>query len=186
MEWHEHLENLLRPQRNIAVLGIGNEMMGDDAAGVLLVRELRKLTIGRTGTRTLHLFETHTTPENFTGAIERLEPDAVLMIDSAEMGAPVGEVRVLDAATMGSMMHSTHTMPLSFLAGYIERTTGAKVFAIGIQAGHIMLDQPMSREVAVSVKRAARVIAYIMCGSDRKVRTIKGTLPGRKHPKHRK
>jgi hydrogenase 3 maturation protease len=186
MEWNEQLESVLGPERTIAVLGIGNEVMGDDAAGVLLVRELRKLTIGRTGTRTLHLFETHTTPENFTGAIERLEPDAVLMIDSAEMGAPVGEVRVLDAATMGSMMHSTHTMPLSFLAGYIERTTGAKVFAIGIQAGHIMLDQPMSREVAVSVKRAARVVAGILCGCGQNTGSACDRLRARKTGQNRK
>jgi hydrogenase 3 maturation protease len=180
MEWIQQLEQLLSPAQTIVVLGIGNEMMGDDAAGVLLVRDLKQLTISRIGARTLHLFETHTTPENFTGAIARAAPDLVLMIDSAEMGAPVGEVRVLDAATMGSMMHSTHTMPLSFLAGYITRTTKATVIAVGIQAGHIMLELPMSREVAASVKQTARLIAGILCDGGRESARAPKRKPARK------
>lgn len=185
MEWNEQLERQVIPAGTIVVMGIGNEMMGDDAAGVLLVRELKKIVPPALLGKRIHLFECSTTPENFTGAIGRAAPDLVLMIDSAEMGAPVGEVRVLDAATMGSMMHSTHTMPLSFLAGYIERTTGAKAVAVGIQAGHIMLDQPMSREVAASVKRSARLIAGILGDGGRKSGRVSKRLRASKPAKHR-
>ncbi|HTY07774.1 MAG TPA: hydrogenase 3 maturation endopeptidase HyCI [Candidatus Edwardsbacteria bacterium] len=187
-DWREQLARALGTARVIAVMGIGNEMMGDDAAGVLLVRDLKKLVpAARQGAR-IHLFECSTTPENFTGAVARAKPDAVLMVDSAEMRAAVGEVRLLDAAAMQTMMHSTHTMPLSFLAGYIERTASTTVLALGIQAGQIMLDQPVSRPVAASVKQAARDIAAIICG--RKPRTAKRVAAKRtrraSRPKHRK
>jgi hydrogenase 3 maturation protease len=163
-DWRQDLAKALAKAGTIAVMGIGNEMMGDDAAGALLVRQLKKLVPQDEQDTRVHLYECSTTPENFTGAIGRAKPDVVLMADSAEMGAAVGEVRLLDPAAMQSMMHSTHTMPLSFLAGYIERTTKARIIAVGIQAGHIMLDRPMSRPVAASVKAAAKDIAAIICG----------------------
>ncbi|MCU0606042.1 MAG: hydrogenase 3 maturation endopeptidase HyCI [Candidatus Edwardsbacteria bacterium] len=161
-EWIDRLRALVAPASNVAVLGIGNELMGDDAAGVLVVRGLSERAAGAAAGRRVSLFECHTTPENYTGALERLKPDLVLMIDAADMGAAVGEIRMLDAAAMGSMMHSTHTMPLSFLAQYIGRTAGSSVVALGIQAGQIMLDRPISPAVAGSVRQAAQAIAGML------------------------
>jgi hypothetical protein len=40
----------------------------------------------------------------------------------------------------------------------------AKVIALGIQAGHIRLDQPMTREVAESVKLIVKTFADALCG----------------------
>ena len=42
-QWRAGLRGALTGAGTVAVMGIGNELMGDDAAGVLLVRELRKL-----------------------------------------------------------------------------------------------------------------------------------------------
>jgi len=160
--WDERLRALIEPAAVVAVLGIGNELMGDDAAGILVVRGLRECSPREGCGRTVCLFECHTTPENFTGAIERLKPDLVLMIDAADMGAAAGTTALLDAAAMGSMMHSTHTMPLSFLAEYIRRTSGAAVAALGIQAGQIMLDRAISREVAAAVRQATGKIDALL------------------------
>ncbi|MRR09484.1 hydrogenase 3 maturation endopeptidase HyCI, partial [bacterium] len=136
--------------------------MGDDAAGVLVVRGLAACAAQPDNRGRVALFECHTTPENYTGALQRLRPDLVLMIDAADMGAAVGEIRLLDAAAMGSMMHSTHTMPLSFLADYIAKTSGSTVVALGIQAGQIQLDRPISPAVADSIGIAARQLAMMI------------------------
>ena len=144
-------------------MGVGNEMMGDDAAGSLAARELlRKLKIQDSKFK-ISIIETGTTPENFTGQIQRFGPDLVLVIDAADMEKPVGEIAFLDPAAMHSMMHSTHTMPLSFLAGYIGKVTGAKVIALGIQAGQINLDVPMNRTVAESVKQLVQFLISRLC-----------------------
>lgn len=156
--WGDRLRQLAGGAAVVAVLGIGNELMGDDAAGVLTVRELERTLPAAVRGGRVRLYECATTPENFTGALERLKPDLVLMIDAADLGAAVGEVRLLDPASMGSMMHSTHTMPLSFLADYIARTSGAQVVALGIQAGQIQLDRPVSPAVCRGVERAARAV----------------------------
>jgi hydrogenase 3 maturation protease len=162
-EWQLKLTEYLAGARNIAVLGIGNEMMGDDAAGALLARELKKIRIQNSEIR-IEVMEASTTPENFTGAIRKLQPDLVVMVDAADMGRDPGTIAFLDLSQMHNMMHSTHTLPLSFLAGYLEKMAPAKVIALGIQAGHIKLDQPMTREVAVSVKAVARAFADVLGG----------------------
>jgi hydrogenase 3 maturation protease len=162
-EWQLKLTEYLAGAKNIAVLGIGNEMMGDDAAGALLARELNHLRIQNSEFR-IQVFETSTTPENFTGAIRKLQPDLVVMVDAADMGRDPGAIAFLDLGQMHNMMHSTHTLPLSFLAGYLEQMGTAKVIALGIQAGHIKLDQPMTREVAESVKAIARAFAEVLGG----------------------
>ena len=163
-EWQLKLTEHLAGARNIAVLGIGNEMMGDDAAGALLARELNHLGIQNSEFR-IQVFETSTTPENFTGAIRKLQPDLVVMVDAADMNLEPGAVAFLDTKQMHTMMHSTHTLPLSFLAGYLEQMGTAKVIALGIQAGHIKLDQPMTREVAGSVKLIVKTFTDVLCGS---------------------
>jgi hydrogenase 3 maturation protease len=162
-EWQVKLGEYLASARNIAVMGIGNEMMGDDAAGALVARELNQLRIQNSEFR-IQVYETSTTPENFNGAIRKLGPDLVVMVDSADMGMNPGTVAFLDTKQMHTMMHSTHTLPLSFLAGYLEQMGTARVIALGIQAGHIRLDQPMTREVAESVKLIVKTFADALCG----------------------
>jgi hydrogenase 3 maturation protease len=164
-EWQVKLTEHLAGARNIAVLGIGNEMMGDDAAGALLARELRHKFKNQISKIKIEVFETSTTPENFTGAIRKLQPDLVVMVDAADMNLEPGAVAFLDTKQMHTMMHSTHTLPLSFLAGYLEQMGTAKVIALGIQAGHIKLDQPMTRKVAGSVKLIVKTFTDVLCGS---------------------
>ncbi|MDO9027018.1 MAG: hydrogenase 3 maturation endopeptidase HyCI [bacterium] len=164
-EWQEQLNKHLAGAKNIAVMGIGNEMMGDDAAGALVARGLKKCKMQKAECR-IEIFETSTTPENFNGAIRKLQPDLVVMVDAADMNQTPGTIAFLNTRQMHTMMHSTHTLPLSFLAGYLEQMGTAKVIALGIQAGHIRLDQPMTREVAESVKLIVKTFAGALCGRE--------------------
>jgi hydrogenase 3 maturation protease len=142
---------------SLVVLGVGNELMGDDGAGTLAAKLLRIFEI-RNSKFEIIVYEAGTTPENFTGPISRIKPDLVLMIDAADMGLKVGEVAWLEPQSMGSMMHTTHNMPLSFLAEYIRRTAGCQVGAIGIQAGRIDLDSTVSPEVAEACRQVAQAV----------------------------
>ncbi len=155
------LEAEMLRARRVAALCVGNEMMGDDGAGTLVARQLGKTRI-RNPKLQFCFFEAGTTPENFTGPIARMEADLVVLIDAADMGRPVGEVAWLEPESMGSMMHTTHNMPLSFLADYIRRTAGARVVALGIQAARIDLGTEPSREVAESCRRIARAFGSIL------------------------
>lgn len=152
MEWTDPVASALEASGKLMIFGIGNEMMGDDAAGSLVARELRMMLQGCEHGSFAEVLVAGTNPENFSGLVRNKNPDLVIFIDAADMGRPVGEIAFLNHKDMHSMMHSTHTMPLSFLGDYLEKITGAKVIALGIQAGQIQLEVPMSRPVAESVK----------------------------------
>jgi hydrogenase 3 maturation protease len=157
-DWRTRVGQEIGKAGSLAVLGIGNELMGDDGAGILAAKLLRKFEF-RNSNFEFIVFEAGTTPENFTGPIGRLRPELVLMIDAADMGLGAGQVAFLDPASMGSLMHTTHNMPLSFLADYIERTAGCRVAALGIQAAIIDLGAHMSPEVAAACRLVAGAIA---------------------------
>lgn len=158
MEWTDAVASAIEAVGKMMIFGIGNEMMGDDAAGSLVARELRMMLQDCHHDSFAEVLVAGTNPENFSGLVRNKKPDLVLFIDAADMGRPVGEIAFLNHKDMHSMMHSTHTMPLSFLGDYLEKITGAKVIALGIQAGQIQLEVPMSRPVAESVKTISRFL----------------------------
>ncbi len=156
-DWQARLREELSGVRRLVVLGIGNELMGDDGAGALVARLLRYAE-DRITKLDITVYEAGTTPENFTGPIGRIRPDLVLMVDAADIGVEVGEVAWLEPESMGSMMHTTHNMPLSFLADYIRRTAGCRVAALGIQAGNIDLGAAVNPEVARACRKISMAI----------------------------
>lgn len=157
-DWRYRVGQEMGKARSLVVLGIGNELMGDDGAGALVARLLGNSQIQNPKCQ-FCIFEAGTTPENFTGPIGRIRPDLVLMVDAADMRLEIGEVAWLDPGSMGSLMHTTHNMPLSFLADYIERTAGCRVAALGIQAGRIDLGSEMSPEVLDACRQVSGAIA---------------------------
>jgi hydrogenase 3 maturation protease len=146
----------------LVVLGIGNELDGDDAAGVLVVRSLQVISAGLDN---LLPVEGGIAPENFTGKIRRFEPDVVLMVDAADFGAAPGSVRQLDLEEMDGFSASTHTLPPSVLANFLTVEMGCAVLFLGIQAGTLEFDRPVTplvgkgvEEIAVEINRLAQEI----------------------------
>ncbi len=90
----ETLKKCLDGCRRVAVLGVGSELRGDDAAGVLVVRDLRNLVSERPfSSLVFEGFEGANAPENMTGFITSFKPTHILVIDAAEIGASTGECR---------------------------------------------------------------------------------------------
>lgn len=157
-------QNLLRqklasdPRPSIAILGIGNELRGDDAAGVIIARELQ-LVVGakqpdeqRQAASPLHIIAAGTAPEAFTGPLRRFDPDLILMIDAAQLNEPPGTIRLIEwQATIG-LSASTHTLPLNVIAQYLVTELRCDVAVIGIQPYANAFDAPLSSEVRRAVK----------------------------------
>ncbi|MCD6505049.1 hydrogenase 3 maturation endopeptidase HyCI [Candidatus Poribacteria bacterium] len=108
------------------LIGIGNELGGDDAVGLYVA----KLIDGENGWIG---FRCGTAPENFIGKIERLDPELVVLVDAAEMGIEPGEFREIEPEYADTIFASTHSIPISFLLKWLRQSVG-KVFLIGIQA----------------------------------------------------
>ena len=145
-------------ERRVAVVGIGNELRGDDIAGLLVIREAGK----RVESPGILFLEAGPAPENCTGSLRKFRPDWVIFVDAAEMGAPPGEVRWLDPLETTGYSASTHTLPLHVLSDYISSEIGCRVSLLGIQPAHTDFDSPPSQAIRAAVARAAgELIRYL-------------------------
>jgi hydrogenase 3 maturation protease len=171
--WQNSLSSRLanQPRRNggarIAILGVGNELRGDDAAGVLVARALSKTLApdaratlvnrlpGQARGLPLQVIEAGAAPEAFTGVLRQFEPDLVLFIDAADMSELPGTIEVIDwQATLG-LDTSTHTLPLHLVAQYLVAELGCAVSLIGIQPA----DTSFEAALSPAVRRAVDEIA---------------------------
>jgi len=147
---------LPHPPPRVAVLGIGNELNGDDAAGVLAARTLAARTEPR---EDLLIVEAGVAPENFTGTLRRFRPDLVLEIDAAEMGKAPGAAVWLDWRETDGLSASTHTLPPSVLASFLASDLGCQVALIGIQPAETGLGIPVSPAVTGGILQVVAELA---------------------------
>lgn len=134
------------PANRLAVVGIGNELNSDDAAGVLVARALRVEVNDY-----FMVIEAGLAPENFTSTLRRFQPDLVLLVDAAELGEPPGTVAWVGWAEAGGWSGSTHTLPPSVLAHYLVEELGCEVILVGIQPARLDFNTGVSAEVLQAV-----------------------------------
>ena len=132
----------------IAVVGIGNALNGDDAAGVAVARALAARLAGQPHALVI---DGGLAPESFTGPLRRFAPARVILVDAALMGDDPGAVRWLDWQDTVGLGGSTHTLPPSLLARFLVEDIGCAVSLIGIQPAANDLDTPLSAVVAAAV-----------------------------------
>lgn len=152
----------------MAVVGIGQVLNGDDAAGALIAQGL--LTRQRAGWSgaprpvpfSVLVIEAAHAPENCTGAIRRFAPDLVVLVDAAEMGDPPGTIRWLDWREAAAFDASTHTLSASMLARYLIAELSCDVGAIGIQVQDTSLGAPVSPPVRRAIGSVCRGLTALL------------------------
>jgi hydrogenase 3 maturation protease len=150
--WNE----LIPSGARVAIVGVGQELRGDDAAGLLVIRRLRRLVAP---SERILLIEAGIAPENVTGKLRRLRPDVIILIDAARMGEPPGTIRLYDWWEADGVGGSTHTLPLSYVCRYLIEETGSALALIGIQAGAAEFDQAPSEAVKAAAAQTADELA---------------------------
>jgi hydrogenase 3 maturation protease len=146
----EGLEDALALQlagaTRIAILGVGDDLNPRDRPGIiaaLLVHEL--------GVPNVTIFLTGTMPENYTGALRKLRPSHIVLIDAAEMGLAPGSLGIIHPERVRGQRFSTHAMPLSLVIGYLERELGATVLLIGVQPDVALPTAPVEAGLSAAV-----------------------------------
>ena len=142
---------------DVAIVGVGNRFRGDDAAGSLAAGRIPP-------SPRVTVIDARETPEDYVAELVSRRPGVVVFIDSVEMGSDPGSIAFLDRSQMAGYWPTTHRMPLAALMEIVERETGARVFAIGIQPGHTAFLRPMSGAVAASVAQAAGMLTRALAG----------------------
>jgi hydrogenase 3 maturation protease len=161
--WQNSLSSQLanQPRRNgalrLAILGVGNELRGDDAAGVMVARQLRRLESPR-----LQVIEAGAAPEAFTGALRQFDPDLVLLIDAADLREPPGTIDVVDWQDTLGLDTSTHTLPLHLVAQYLVAELECAVVLMGIQPADTSFEAALSPAVRRAVDELTHHFASIL------------------------
>jgi len=137
--------------QRVVILGMGNELDGDDAAGI---QTARRLQTALAGNENVLVIDGGNAPESYTGKMRQFEPDLVLLVDAADMGEAPGTVKWLDWEETDGLSGSTHTLPLHVLSNYLVLEFGCQVALLGIQIQQLnmTLGDPLSPRVARSVE----------------------------------
>lgn len=130
------------------VVTVGNEMMGDDAAGPLLARMIEHTPLDH-----WDLLQAGATPENYLWKIRELAPEHVLIVDAADMDLIPGEIRLISPEKIEDpFLMTTHAMPLSYLIQSLQEFV-PKVEMVGIQPQLVAFGFPVFAEVKEAVVR---------------------------------
>lgn len=148
MHWQNKLSTYLtNPKLRIAFIGIGNTLMGDDAAGVILAQYLKEhLTKDR-----FMILEGGLAPENCLGELRAFCPSIVILMDVVLGLGKAGTVHWLYHDKTDGFSASSHSLPLSILAAYLQAEYGCEVFVLAITAQSLEQDTALSAAVEKAV-----------------------------------
>jgi hydrogenase 3 maturation protease len=128
------------------LLTVGNGMMGDDGAGVLLAQML-----GDQPLEDWRVVNGGSAPENVLHWIREMNAQRVLVVDAADMDLPPGSIRRINADRLEDpFLMTTHTLPLTFLIESLREFV-PQADLIGIQPNIVAFGFPMSEEVRLAV-----------------------------------
>lgn len=157
----KELKNRLSGAAKIAVLGIGSQLLGDDAGGILAAEALRQSSVsgGRIPKKPdIGIFIGGTAPENITSEIKRFGPSHIIIIDAADIGGSPGEIKLIDPEHIGGISFSTHNLPATMLIEYLKQFLKCEVIIIGIQPKSL----EFGKEPSVEMKTAAETVASLL------------------------
>jgi len=153
------LKDRLQGAKRIAVLGIGSDLRGDDAAGMLIAEHIEAYRKKLREARRIKVFFGSTAPESFTGVIKRFNPTHLLIIDAAEIKKNPGKVVLLDPQMIEGISFSTHSLPLKIMTDYLlTDIKECHITVIGIQPENLDFGSPLSVSVGKAVRDVAKMV----------------------------
>ncbi len=138
------LEEFLEDYSKLIILGIGNDIRGDDGLGPYIINRLSNLNedVSNNGSledtyidnpinlediihfsNNILLINGGSVPENFTGPIKKFNPSHIIIIDACLMNMNPGEVNIVSKENIVNISVSTHSMSLAYLIKYLESSS---------------------------------------------------------------
>lgn len=125
------------------ILGIGNRLRSDDAAGSIIAEKCKLLG--------LPSIDTEYMPENYIAVVRRYNPEKIIIVDTCDMALTPGEVRNIPLHKIHSSMVTTHGMPLVTLIQMLQVITTNIIF-IGIQPTSVDVGDTVSLPVQEAIE----------------------------------
>ena len=161
--WQTQLKSMLSgTNERLAIVGVGNELRGDDAVGMTIVQDL-KANLPQMDS--LLWVGAGSAPENVTGQIRRFKPHQVLLIDAVDMGKSPGTIQWIDIERdIIEPASTTHSLSLSLLTKYLQMDLQCEVYLLGIQVEQTELGAPLSVPIQSSADEVKRFLyTHVLC-----------------------
>lgn len=141
----------------VAIIGIGNPLLGDDGVGVEVIKEMGRLKLPPA----VRLYDGGVGGFSLLGLIEGAEK--AIFVDALEMGLEPGSIRQLDMEQLQSLKprlkYSLHEASLQECLPMLElMDKPAKIVIVGIQPKRIGPGVGLSPEVKTAIPRAIKLV----------------------------
>jgi len=151
----EHLAEVMDSES--VIICVGNDLCGDDGAGVAVAEKLEKLA----DSVPWRVFNTQTVPESFLMKIVGAKPSSVVLVDALNFGAEPGAVELIEAADVTGQGPSTHgPAPLAFL-DVLQLFHPCRQAVLGIQAESTEVGEPITEPVSRAVDMVVRAFQAV-------------------------
>ncbi len=141
--WEDEVTQNIRA--GCLVLGIGNRLRGDDAAGSVVAERLAARGMA-------NAFDCAEAPENYLARIEQLQPPDVVFVDVVAFGQEPGTIRLFRGETFPVESVSTHAAGLAPLMGFIAASVAAECWVLAIQPADVTYGAALSEPVQKAVE----------------------------------
>lgn len=136
-------------EKKTTVWGLGNEVYGDDAVGIVVVQKLNALPLPKH----MEAYSCYTVPGNYVARL-RGHTGRLIIVDAADMDITPGEFRRFSMDEIADVSFTNHDMPLNLLLADLRDTTTI----IGVQTERVELGAPLSLSVEGAATRLAELI----------------------------
>ena len=116
--------------QKLLVVGVGNPLRGDAAAGLVLGEKVAQ----KLGRPYLCCEEV---PENYLTEMIDSQADIILGVDAVDFGTDAGHIQVLAPDQLAGSNISTHNCSVSLLATVLEKAANKRMMVLGIQPDSI-------------------------------------------------
>lgn len=143
MNFTDFKKSFTAPANDVVFVGLGNEARGDDAAGLLFLRQLKK----RMEFRGSNFIAAHTNPENYLECMLEFHPKLVVFIDAANVGKAPGDMGWIAPEDLDTARISTHAFNITMVEQYLKSRQTLDVKYFGIRPETTAMGQPVSDAV---------------------------------------
>ncbi len=156
----DQLQRLIT-DRSVVLMGVGNELRGDDAFGVMLGERIEHRIAPK-------LFVAHDLPEDYAVKAADLRPDIVLVLDAINFGGEAGELHLVAARDVPPAPGVTHRPSLEMMARFLEVDAGADTWVLGVQPQmtSVGVGDEMSEAVARALDALEALLLELLPGAE--------------------
>jgi hydrogenase maturation protease HycI len=154
------LSHRLKNTKKLVVLGIGSELMQDDAAGIFVTQKLIK-KFGEAGSG-FKIYTGYTTPENFTKNITDFHPDHIILFDAADLKMLPGSYTIIPVEAITDFSLGTHKLSLIMMIKYLKEVINPEFTVIAVQYKSIEFNGKMTKEVKTAVNKVKDILCEIL------------------------